>query len=109
SGQGQIQRVRQTDPARKSLRPAGAGNQSELHLRQAENCPGMIRSDPISTSKRGLSAAAQACAMDCGDNKDAQPRDGVEEHLAVATQSLRIRRGLQLLKLFNVSTGDPYV
>src|ERR1700737_1222194 len=69
----------------------------------------MIRSDPISACKRGLEAATQACAMDCGDNRDAQPLDGVEEHLAIATQSLRICRRLQFLKLFDVSTGDPSV
>src|ERR1700694_5908203 len=69
----------------------------------------MIRSDAISAGERGLEPAAEAGAVNRGDDRNAQALDGIEKHLTIATQPLRVRRGPQLLKLLDVGTGNPDV
>ena len=108
-GENQIERVGEADLARESLRPARAGNQSQLHFGQAEDCLRMIGGDAIPTRERRLESSAEAGAVDCGDDRNPEVLDGVEQHLTIATQSFRIGCCLEGEKLLDVGAGDPDV
>src|SRR6185437_14869644 len=107
--ENQVESVGETDATRQSLGPAGAGNQSELNLRQSENRFRMISGDAISAGECRLQPTAQASPVDRGNYGNTQPLDRVQQHLSIPAQSLGVSGRLELEELLNVRAGDPNV
>src|SRR5687768_2162918 len=66
--QNHVQRGSRADQPRQPLASARSGNESELHLGEAEHGLGMIRCDPVVAGQRNLETAAQTSAVDGCDN-----------------------------------------
>src|SRR5439155_25225769 len=108
-GENQSESVGETDSARQTLRAAGAGNESELNLGKTENRLWMIGGNAISARECRLESAAEAGAVDCGNYRNTQPLDGVEQHLSIPAQPLGVSRCLELKKLVDVRAGNPHI
>ena len=89
-GEDHVEPVREPDLARKPLRSPGPGNQSKLHFGKSEDRLRMIGRNAVPARQCGLEASAEARAVDRGDDRNPQPLERIEQHLAVATQPLRI-------------------
>ena len=73
AGDDQVERGLQAEHARNPLRPAGAGNQADLHLRQRDLR--RRRGDAIVAAQGELEAAAHRHPVDGGDDRLLAPLD----------------------------------
>ena len=95
--QDRLERRLRPDQARQALRAAGAGNEPELDLRQADL--GRGNGDAVMADQRDLEAAAQRRAVDRGDDRLG----------AILDRGLRVgqaRAGERLAELGDVGAGD---
>ena len=74
--------VGDADEARQPLRAAGAGDEAELHLGQAELRLRVVGGDAVVAGERPLEAAAQAGAVDGGHHRLREALQPVEAGLA---------------------------
>src|SRR4029077_16424299 len=102
AGQNHVQRIGEPDSARQSLRPAAAGNQSQLDFRKTEDGLGMVRSNTVATGKRCFESTTEARAMYRRNYRNTKVLDRIEQHLSVPAQPLRVSRRLELEKLLDV-------
>src|SRR5207253_6476323 len=63
----EIERVGETDETRGALRAAGAGDEAELNLGEADLRGLRLGRDAVAATERELEAAAEAGAVDRGD------------------------------------------
>ena len=97
AGRDHLQRLLRTDDARQALRAARAGQQTEMHFRQA--ALRRRHGDAIVAAQRGLQAAAERSAVDRGDDG----LRGILDRVADVVQARRLRR---LAELGDVGAGD---
>src|SRR5205823_14694116 len=109
AAENHVERARQTDEARQSLRAASAGNQSKLNLRQAEDGLWMLGRDAPRTGERGLQATAEARAVDCGNDGHAQSLEPGQHFLTRVTRLLGFFCSFELEKLLDVRASDEVV
>ncbi len=97
SRKDRLQRRLRADQARQALRAAGAGDEAELDLGQAEL--GRGNGDAVVADQRDLEAAAERCAVDRGDDR----------LRAVLDRGLRVRQARareRLAEFGDVGAGD---
>ena len=70
---------------------------------------GWSRADAIAAGERDLETAAEAGAVNRGDDGDAQRLQPVEQVLADAADALRVGRRPELEELLDVGAGDEAV
>jgi len=83
---GERAHLGQADQARQALRAAGAGQEAELHLGQAELRLARGRGHAVVAGQRDLQAAAEAAAVDGGDHRLREGLQAVHDRLASARQ-----------------------
>ena len=84
------------------LAPAGAGDEAELHLGQAELGLGMVGGDPVVAGQRQLQPAAQAGAVDGGDDRLRERLDPAHHLLPLEAQPLGLGLGGERGELLDV-------
>ena len=94
----ELQRRARADQSRQALRSAGARQESELDLRQAELCAG--RRDAVVARQRKLEAAAEAVAVDGRDVDLCARLDRGDD----VTYRYRVRRELRI-EVVDVGAG----
>ena len=109
SRQNHVQRGSRANQPRKSLAAARSGNQSELHLGEAEHRLGMIRCDPVVAGQRNLETAAQTSAVDGGDDGLLEGFQAADRFLALEAEPLGLRLIGDRRELLDVGTGDEVV
>src|SRR5262249_4317769 len=101
----------EADEPRQALRAADAGEETELHLGEAEHGLGIVAAHPRAATERELEAAAQAGAVDGGDDGH-QPAEIFEtlQRLLTALRELRRLGGrAHRLEHIDVSTDEKAV
>ena len=72
AGEDHVERGLQPNAARQTLRAAQARDEAELHLGRGERRLGMVGADAIATGERHLEPAAEAGAVNRGDDRHAE-------------------------------------
>jgi hypothetical protein len=109
AGEDQAERRARADEPGQPLAAAGARDEAQLHLGEPELGLGMIGGDTIVARERQLEAAAQAGAVDRGDDRLGQRLHPAHHLLPLEAQPLRRALGSEPRELLDVGTGDEVV
>ena len=88
----QTQRLRDTDQPRQPLRATGAGEQADLHLREADAGLRLVGKNPVVTGERQLEAGAECHAVDRRRERFTAGLEPPEDPVQVRTELRRLRR-----------------
>ena len=108
AGENHVERRLQPDPARQPLRAAHARDEAELHFRKRERRLRMVGADAVAAGERHLEPAAEAGAVNRGDDGNAQLSRRSSRAWPVRLIAPH-RRPTDLEELFDVGAGDEAV
>ena len=109
AGEDHVEGRARADETRQPLAAAGAGDEPELYLGEAELRLGMIGGDPVVTGQRELEPAAQTGAVNRRDDRLGQRLDPAHHLLSLEAQPLGLDLGGERGELLDVGAGDEGV